>query len=292
MFLKQSLSTRKLDEILASRPTVINHLVAYLEKRESYNELTDLLTRTGRYDDAGLVNYNQALNLKSIDDRAICIKRVQNNHFHGSPDGYHLMEHQHLLERLSPVIASDAKNSVIVERQALQPTSIPKLYPTSTVLETLFYLNYFHFNEPENLLHSPAALKKTHKLSEKQAVWVATKARALRFQWKDCEDLVLSRGWLGGRKARGDIDVSQVVKLLHFYGATADVLQKFLTLVDPVEEREKLAKKLEVHDVVVDVYVQGRDRVSLENYKAKLVPQSREWNYAANALISNAKWKN
>ena len=80
MFLKQSLSTRKLDEILASRPTVINHLVSYLEKRESYNELTDLLTRTGRYDDAGLVHYNQALNQKSIDDRAICICSSTHQH--------------------------------------------------------------------------------------------------------------------------------------------------------------------------------------------------------------------
>ena len=114
-----------------------------------------------------------------------------------------------------------------------------------------------------------------------------------RFQWKDCEELVLTKGWLGGRKARGSIDVAQVVKLLHKHGATADVLQVFLPLVDPLEEREALAKKLCVHTVVVDVLVLNRDRIALESYKSKLVPQSREWFYADNALgVSNTKWKN
>ena len=114
-----------------------------------------------------------------------------------------------------------------------------------------------------------------------------------RVQWKDCEELVLTKGWLGGRKARGSIDVAQVVKLLHKHGATADVLQVFLPLVDSLEEREDLAKKLSVHTVVVDVLVLNRDRIALESYKSKLVPQSREWFYADNALgVSNTKWKN
>ena len=101
-------------------------------------------------------------------------------------------------------------------------------------------------------------------------------------------------GWLGGRKAKGSIDVAQVVKLLHSNGATADVLQVFLSLVDPLEERENLAKKFGVHTIVVDVCVLNRDRIALENYKANtLVPQSREWFYAENALnVSNTKWKN
>ena len=105
----------------------------------------------------------------------------------------------------------------------------------------------------------------------------------------------MTKGFLGfgGKKARGSIDVGQVVKLLHKNGATADVLQVFLPLVEPVEEREALAKKLSVHTVVIDVFVLNRDRTALESYKSKLVPQSREWHYANNALgVSNTKWKN
>ena len=143
------------------------------------------------------------------------------------------------------------------------------------------------------LCSSPLALKKVHKLSEKQTVWVATSARASRFQWKDCEELVLTKGWLGGAKVRGSIDVAQVAKLLHKNGATADTLQIFLALNENLEEREALGRKFGVHNIVVDVLVLNRDRIGLENYKAKLVPQSREWFYAENALnVSNTKWKN
>ena len=83
------------------------------------------------------------------------------------------------------------------------------------------------------------------------------------------------------------------MKLLHHHGATADVLQTFLALVEPIEERENLARKFGVHSVVVDVCVSNRDRLALEAFKAKLVPQSREWFYADNALsVTNTKWKN
>ena len=51
-------------EILATRPTAVNHLVAYLQKRKSFQELSDLLTSSGRYDEAGVVLYQQSLTLK------------------------------------------------------------------------------------------------------------------------------------------------------------------------------------------------------------------------------------
>ena len=114
-----------------------------------------------------------------------------------------------------------------------------------------------------------------------------------RYAWKDCEELVLAKSWLGGRKVQGSIDVTQVVKLLHNHGATADVLQVLLPFVNPVDKREALAKKLGVHTVVVDIFVLNRDRIALENYKAKFVQQSQEWLYAYNALRDpNTKWKN
>ena len=64
-------------------------------------------------------------------------------------------------------------------------------------------------------------------------------------------------------------------------------------MVEPLEDREALAKKVGAHSVVIDVYVAQRDRLSLENYKSKLIPQSSEWLYAVNALsVSNTRWKN
>ena len=126
---------------------------------------------------------------------------MQQTSFTRHPDANYLIEHVHLLERISPVISSDAKNSEIISRQG--QANIPSLNTNSTVLEALFYLNYFHFGEPENLLSSPLALKKVHKLTEKQSLWVATTARASRFQWKDCEELVLTKGNLFSKTVIG-----------------------------------------------------------------------------------------
>lgn len=292
LFLKQTLSRFKLHQILTTRPIVVNHLVSYLQKKKCYQECIDLLTASGRYEEASLVAYKHALTFNNIDEKIRKIKNVLQTSFHNHPDNAkHLIEHINLLERLSPVIASDSKNSEITQRQ--NQTHVPTLSGSSSVMNFAFYANYFHFGKPDNLLSSPAALKKVHKLTEKQSVWVATSARASCFQWKDIEELVLTKGWLGGHKVRGSIDLTQVVKLMASHGASADQLAVFLTLVDPLDEREALAKKFAVHNIVVDVCVLNRDRIALEAYKTKLVPNSREWFYADNALnVSNTKWKN
>ena len=125
--------------------------------------------------------YSQVSNLNSIDDRVRRIKQLIQSSFHRHPDANHLIEHCNLLERLSPVIASDANNSEIQATIKANQTDIPKLCLTSSVLDALFYSNYFHFGAPENLLASPSAFRKVHKLTEKQDVWVATTARACRW---------------------------------------------------------------------------------------------------------------
>ena len=52
-------------------------------------------------------------------------------------------------------------------------------------------------------------------------------------------------------------------QLLYLDFFSVDVLQVFLALVDPLEERENLAKKFSVHTIVVDVCVLNRDRIAL-----------------------------
>ena len=76
LFLKQTLTRVKLHEILATRPVAVNHLVTYLQKRKSYQELSDLLTSSGRYDEAGVVLYQHALTLKGADER---VRRIKGN---------------------------------------------------------------------------------------------------------------------------------------------------------------------------------------------------------------------
>ena len=64
-----------------------------------------------------------------------------------------------------------------------------------------------------------------HKLTERQFTWVSLLARAKRYQWKDCEELVITKSWLGGKKTKASINPEKVVQILYDNGAPGDVLQ-------------------------------------------------------------------
>lgn len=138
------------------------------------------------------------------------IKSTLQSHFHGHPDAGLLIQHLHLLERISPVIEADKRNEAIVQDPVL-----PCLDPRNeTVLATLLYFCYHHWGVGENLLHSPQALRKIHNLSEKQFTWIAVLARAKRQSWKDVESLVVTKSWLGGKKTKAAISIDGVVRIL------------------------------------------------------------------------------
>ena len=84
-----------------------------------------------------------------------------------------------------------------------------------TVRNTLVYLCYHHYGKEENLLHSPLSLKKVrsksilecsgcemflflqrHTLGEAQYCWAALAARAQKGDWKACEELATTKGWM------------------------------------------------------------------------------------------------
>merc|ERR1712150_233649 len=113
-------------------------------------------------------------------------------------------------------------------------------------------------------------MKKCHKLSERQYVWAALKGRVAKSAWKDCELLVLSKGWLGGRKIRPEFLPLDVAKLLHEQGAPANCLNVYISMIEPLEDKEKFAKKVGAHTAVIDVYVSQRDKQALQNYQSIL----------------------
>ena len=91
LFLKQTLARHKLHEILATRPSAVNHLALYLEKKRLIADLVDLLTASGRYEEAALVAYKQALAVTNVDDKTRKIKAALQNNFHRHPDANHLI---------------------------------------------------------------------------------------------------------------------------------------------------------------------------------------------------------
>ena len=305
LFLRQTLSRSKLAEALATRPQAIRQLAVYLEKRGQFNDLIDLYSSLGQYHEAALVQYKASLvetGRGGMDGKIRKIKAaLSTSFFSQSSDSSHLVEHVNLLERTSPVSAALPSIQATSSQTPLGGTgsaSFSSIAPTLgnpiTVHDLIVCCTYHYGIEvPENLLHSAQAIKKCHKLTDRQFVWAALKGRAGKNAWKDCEQLVLAKGWLGGRKIKPDFLPLDVAKLLHDYGAPADCLNVYIAMIETPEDKEKFAKKVGAHTAVIDVYVSQRDKQAIQNYKLKLVPKTEEWWYAENALnTGNTRWKN
>lgn len=277
LMLQTTLKSTKFMEILELRPTAADQLVAHLVTRHEHSKLTELLSALGRRQEASVVAFKQATASSTLETKVKKLKDVLHVHSHNAE---HFIEQINLWERLSPVIASDT-------------TGTSGGLATASVLRALLYLCTHHWGAGENLLHSPAGIRRTHKLTDKQYTWVALRARATVGAWSDCESVVVGKGWLGGKKVKGSVSAPAVVTALHQAGAPPETLAAFLPLVDGLEERISLARKVGVAAVVVDVLVAMKDRQGLVQFQDSLVPSSRDWFYAENALrASSAKWKN
>ena len=60
-FVCQTLSRQKFLEVLTTRPSAVRQFVSYLTSRSELSELIDILSGLGRYNEAGLLIYKQAL---------------------------------------------------------------------------------------------------------------------------------------------------------------------------------------------------------------------------------------
>ena len=283
MMLKNTLKKSKFHALMASRQEAADRLVAHLVTRLELGEVVELLQALDRSHQAGVVAYRQQSTSPNLEIKVRSLKQLLATVFRGHIDSDAVLEQINLCERLAPVIASEVAE---VERGASGLAS-------ASVLKFLHYLSSHHYSAGENLLHSPQALRKMHKLTDKQFTWVALRARACQGAWADCEALVVGKGWLGGRKARGGVSPGEVVNLLAAARAPVETLAAVLLLVESPEERMALGKKVGVASVVVDGLLAQKDRLALLSYQSTMTPNSRDWFYANNALKnSNVKWKN
>ena len=90
LFLRQTLSRQKFLEVLTTRPSAVRHLVSHLSQRFELSDLVDVLSGLGRYQEAGLIYYKQALvssNGSNVESRIQRLKGVLSSpQFHGHAD--------------------------------------------------------------------------------------------------------------------------------------------------------------------------------------------------------------
>jgi len=281
LMIKRTLKRSKFVSLICVRPLAVEHLINHMITRHELEQVIDLLVALGRHHDSGIVAYRQAIHAQNIEKKVRHLKQLLHSSLSCHEDAGLVMEQIHLLERVSPILVSESE---FPDRPF---STLP-----SSVLNALVYLTQYHYNAPENLLHSPSALIKMHKLTKTQSVWVSVRGRATVHAWDDCVSLLVGKGWMGGVKAKVGINMVEMATVLHDAECPVEKLTQIVAAVDLASSRLEVATKLGVASVVVDILLSQKDKTALTRFRDSLTPNSRDWFYAENALsTSNVRWK-
>jgi len=297
LFLRKTVKQRVLHDEIRTRPEAVNHLCKYLSEHYDYTELTELYRSVGRYEDAAMLQFNQAIKSKDPGVRLTKLKYILRQYFEGYPQlaeqTNHLKEYIDLIEQ--QLLIEDADSRAEMEKKNHVMVTHPRQasLPLCSVIVTLYYCCRYHFGEPENQYSSPLAIRAKFKLSDKQYEWTALSARAKIKQWRGLEQMFRAKGWFGSVKMKSVIGFNKVAELLHQHGAPEQVLGTYLNLIDDLNERLSLATKIKCHNVAIETLVAMKDRQQLDKYRSQLrgtaPEQAKITEYMNNSQI---RWKN
>ncbi|KAG5857679.1 spermatogenesis-defective protein 39 homolog [Anguilla anguilla] len=292
IYLKKSLSKEIISRELMSREIALRHYIHYLKEVGEQKLLLDLLRSLGRTEDMALLQYREHLNIKDEVRRKDFLKSCVGLPF-APDDATHVQDHYTLLERQIIIEVNDKQ----VESKG--QTDVFKKYPRKAsilnmpIITTLYYSCFYHYGESEGTYSSPANIRQTFKISEKQYFLTALGARAKLKAWFDVDSLFTTKNWLGYTKKRSPIGFHRVVDILQKNNAPVQVLQEYLSLVEDTELRISLAQKHRCHDIIIDTYKDLKDRQQLIVYRGKVERGSPE-DRKIEALLNNTqiRWKN
>ncbi|XP_067097491.1 spermatogenesis-defective protein 39 homolog isoform X2 [Osmerus mordax] len=292
IYLKKSLGREILFRELISREIALRHYIHYLKEMGEQKSLLELFKSLGRTEDMSLLQYREYLNIKEENKRRDHLKSCLSLPF--SPDdAMHIQDHYTLLERQIIIEANDKK----VESSG--QTDIFKKYPRKAsilnmpIITTLYYSCFYHFGESDGTYSSPANIRKTFRISEKQYLLTALGARAKLKQWFDVDALFTSKNWLGYTKKKSPVGFHRVVDILQKNNAPVSVLQEYVNLVDDTDMKISLAQKYKCHDTIINTYRDLKDRQQLIVYRGKMERGSPE-DRKIEEILNNPqmRWKN
>ncbi|KAJ8399199.1 hypothetical protein AAFF_G00415780 [Aldrovandia affinis] len=292
IYLKRSLSKEVLSRELMSREIALRHYIHYLKEVGEQKLLLDLLKSLGRTEDMALLQYRDHLNIKDEVRRKDFLKSCIGLPF-TADDATHVQDHYTLLERQIIIEVNDK------QMESKGQADVFKKYPRKAsilnmpIITTLYYSCFYHYGESEGTYSSPANIRQTFKISEKQYLLTALGARAKLKAWFDVDSLFTTKNWLGQTKKRSPIAFHRVVDILQKNNAPVQVLQEYLCLVEDTELRISLAQKHKCHDIIIDTYKDLKDRQQLIVYRGKVERGSPE-DRKIDALLNNTqiRWKN
>ncbi|KAF4070826.1 hypothetical protein AMELA_G00278110 [Ameiurus melas] len=288
IYLKKSLDKEILYRELMLREIALQHYVHYLKEMGEQKLLVELMKALGRTEDMALMQYKEHMNIKDEIGRRDFLKKSLSLPF-SQDDATHVQDHYTLLERQIIIEANDKKGEAEIFKKFPRKASILNM----PIITTLYYSCFYHYGESEGTYSSPANIRKTFRISEKQYVLTALGARAKLKNWFDVDSLFNTKTWLGYTKKRSPIGFHRVVDILQKNNAPVQVLQDYVTLIDDQELKLSLAQKYKCHDVVINTYKDLKDRRQLIVYQGKVERSSHEYRNIEE-LINNTqiRWKN
>ncbi|XP_066532904.1 spermatogenesis-defective protein 39 homolog [Hoplias malabaricus] len=288
IYLKKTLSKEILFQALMVREIALQHYVHYLKEMGEQKLLVELMKALGRTEDMALMQYKEHLSIKDEGQKRDFLKKCLSLPF--SPDdSTHVQDHYTLLERQIIIEVNDKKGEAEIFKKFPRKASILNM----PIITTLYYSCFYHYGESEGTFSSPANIKKTFRISEKQYILTALGARAKLKSWFDVDNLFKTKNWLGYIKKRSPIGFHRVVDILQKNNAPVQVLQDYVNLIDDPELKLSLAQKYKCHDIVIETYKDLKDRQQLIVYRGKVERGSCE-DKKIEELLANMqiRWKN
>ncbi|XP_059147960.1 spermatogenesis-defective protein 39 homolog [Physella acuta] len=296
LFLKRSVTQQIFRQVIRDRPAAANHYLKYLKSHFDYGEFISTLVMLGRKEEAAMYAFKFSLTTTDIGLKIAKLKECLREHFSNEPalqaDANLVKEYIDLLERQRPIEEFDASTEAAGRSTLFKDFPRKRSLLDMPVVTTLYYCCLYHFDLAENAFASPVALKKRHEISDKQFTWTAISARAKLRQWKDVEALLTTKGWFGGPKMKAIIGFDKVIDILHRNSSPPEVFEKYLSMIDDLEMRLSLAKKVKCNRAVVDTLIALKKRTELEEFSKHLDRYSKDGLYAHDALNSSTiRWK-
>uniref|UniRef100_A0A667XIA8 Spermatogenesis-defective protein 39 homolog n=1 Tax=Myripristis murdjan TaxID=586833 RepID=A0A667XIA8_9TELE len=292
IYLKKSLSKEVLFRELESRQTALRHFIHYLTESKEQRLLLELYRALGRTEDEALLQYKEHLRITDENKRRDFLKSCVSLPF--SPeDAGHVQDHYTLLERQIIIEATDRQAETGGKVEIFQKFPRRASILNMPLITTLYYCCFYHYAETEGTYSSPANIRQTFRIAEKQYFVTALAARAKLKAWHDVDALFTSRNWLGFTRKKSPLSFSRVADILSKNNAPVQVLQEYVGLVDDVELRVALAQKYKCHFIVISTYRDLKDRQLLLGYRGK-VERGSEEERKIDELLSNPqiRWKN
>ncbi|PIK47182.1 putative spermatogenesis-defective protein 39-like [Apostichopus japonicus] len=275
MFLKRTLSKSLFHEELHKRPDAANQYIAFLKVRQD-DDVAKEMGKLARTDDAAMWRFKIASEEHNPEARCRAVSNCYSVSFRGIEsrefEAEVVQQYDALLSKQVVIEPEDARLQHEEKSPFKENPRKASLY-FQPLITTLFYCCLYHYFDPETSYSSPQVFKRDFKLTDKQYLYTALRARSTIKDWDSIETLFTAKNWRGKAKFKAPMKFEKVVEILAGMNAPIDIVDKYLRLVEDVEIRLVLANRYQCHMVILDALCDLKDRQRLVQYQDRTKDQ-------------------